>query len=74
MTNFVSLKNFSSFRKDMQIYVRIKYEAVLEPVPQSLRQDILFPRPSWPNEWRLTHAQLKTINPLVIESSNLITS
>ena len=46
MTNFVSLKNFSSFRKDMQIYVRIKYEAVLEPVPQSLRQDILFPRPS----------------------------
>ena len=32
MTNFTSLKNFSSFRKDTRIYVRIKYDAVLGPV------------------------------------------
>jgi len=28
----MSLKNFSSFRKDMQIYVHLKFDAVLEPV------------------------------------------
>jgi len=28
----MSHKNFSSFRKDVRIYVRIEYGAVLEPV------------------------------------------
>lgn len=28
----MSLKNFSSFREDTRIYVRLKYDAMLEPV------------------------------------------